>query len=491
MRFPFHRKSAPAATLDLSRRQWLLRQGAALAGAMGVGTLANLTLGTQRAYAGDYQALVCVFLYGGNDGLNTVVPTDSARYNQYAGVRRGLALPQASLLPLAGINYGLHPALSALAPVWAEGRLAPVFNVGTLVRPLTKSAFRALPESSPDLPSNLYSHSDQQIEWETGSTSGLTRSGWGGRGSAILQTTNPVISVAGSTRFGLTDAQSPLVIPGNPGEVFGAYVLTPEAQQYAPFVARKDALNALYAAGQDNDLGEAYATAQRNAFEVSNRLGALVQVEPRGTGAVAAIDTAFAGLVDTDGEFQTGLAGQLYQIAKLIAGSATVGGNKQMFFASLDGFDTHGNQLVAGNPTTGNHAALLKELGDALGAFYNAMKALGLGDAVTTFTQSDFGRTFVPNNSTGTDHAWGNTHLVLGGAVRGGASYGTFPELVLGGNNDVGVDSWELQGRWIPTTSVSQYAATLLGWFGADDTQLNSVLPQLANFGANRRLGFL
>lgn len=480
-----------AKALDMNRRQWLMRNSAGLAGALGLGTAANLTLGTQRAWAGDYQALVCVFLYGGNDGLNTIVPTDSARYNQYAAVRRGLALPQASLLPLAGINYGMHPSLAALAPAWAEGRLAPVFNLGTLVRPMSKAQFRAEPSSSTLVPGNLFSHSDQQIEWETGSSSGLTRSGWGGRASAALGTVNPVISVAGSTRFGLTETVSPLVLPNTPGDSFGAWVLSPDVQQYAPYVARKDALNALYAAGQDTELGEAYAGAQRNAFSVSERLGALVAIEPGGPGALAAIDTAFATLLAGDGELTTGLAGQLYQIAKLIAGSATVGGNKQMFFASLDGFDTHGNQLVAGAPTTGNHANLLKELGDALGAFYNAMKALGLGDSVTAFTQSDFGRTFSPNNSTGTDHAWGNTHLVLGGAVAGGRSYGSFPDLVLGGNNDVGVDSWELQGRWLPTTSVDQYAATLLGWFGANDTQLDSVLPNLANFGANRRLGFL
>lgn len=484
-------RKASSSAIDLGRRRWLLRNGAALAGALGIGSLANLTLGTRPAWAGDYKALVCIFLYGGNDGLNTVVPTDSARYNQYAGVRRGLALPSASLLPMSGIGYGLHPALAGLAPAWAAGDLAPVFNVGTLARPLTKAQFRALPESSPDIPGNLYSHSDQQIEWETASTNPLTRRGWGGAASAALGTVNPVISVAGSTRFGLTESVSPLVLPDTPGDVFGAYVLTPEAQQYAPFVARKQALDVLYAAGHDNDLAEAYATAQRNAFAVSERLGALVGVEPGGPGAVAAIDAAFASLVGGDGEFTTALAGQLYQIAKLIVANATVGGNKQMFFASLDGFDTHGGQLVAGAPSTGKHADLLKELGDALGAFYAAMNTLGLGPDVTSFTQSDFGRTFTPNNSTGTDHAWGNTHLVVGGAVNGGASYGRYPELVLGGVDDVGVDSWELQGRWIPTTSVAQYAATLLAWFGASDAQIDSVLPQLANFGTSRRLGFL
>jgi uncharacterized protein (DUF1501 family) len=478
------------AALSMDRRRWLMRSSAGLAGALGLGTAANLVLGTKRAYAADYKALVCIFLYGGNDGLNTIVPTDSARYSQYATVRKGLALPSASLLPMSGISYGMHPSLQGLAPVWAEGKLAPVFNLGTLYKPMTKAQFRAEPDSSTLLPANLFSHSDQQIEWETGSTSALTRSGWGGRASAALQTLNPVISVAGSTRFGLTDTISPLVLPDTPGETFGAYVLETEAQKYAPNVLRKNALNALYATGQETDLTEAYATAQRNAFSVSERLGGLVAIEPGTTGALAVIDAAFKPLIDGP-ELTTDLAGQLYQIAKLIAANSTVGGNKQMFFASMDGFDTHGNQVAGGAPTTGNHANLLKELGDALGAFYSAMKALGMGDAVTAFTQSDFGRTFTPNNSTGTDHAWGNTHLVVGGAVKGGASYGSFPELALGGPNDVGVDSWELQGRWIPTTSVDQYAATLLGWFGATDSQLNTVLPNLVNFGTNRKLGFL
>ena len=157
----------------------------------------------------------------------------------------------------------------------------------------------------------------------------------------------------------------------------------------------------------------------------------------------------------------------------------------------MGGFDTHGGQAITGSPRLGDHAALLKELGDATAAFYAALKAVGLGDAVTTFTQSDFGRTFAPNNSNGTDHAWGSQHFVLGGAVKGGATYGTYPDLVLGGDNDVGQDSWELQGRWIPTTSVDQYAATLLNWFGASSTQLDTVLPNLQNYGANRTLGFL
>ena len=474
--------------MNAARRRWLLRSGATLAGALGAGTLGNLLLNAKPAYAADYKALVCIFLYGGNDGMNMIVPSDDARYNQYAGVRTGLAIPKASLTPLAGVSYGLHPAMAALGTAWTNGHLAPVFNVGPLAQPLTKAQYRAATANSSILPSSLFSHSDQQILWETGSSDSLTRTGWGGRASEALATVNPVISVAGTARFGLTALQTPLVLPG-PGATFGAYGLQ-ASDTWAPQLARKAAIDALYAQSQDVAIGDTYTAMQRDAFAMSARLAALVKTQPGEAGASAVIDAAFASLT-VGGKVTTGLGQQLYQIAKLVAGNATVQGNRQIFFASMGGFDTHGNQLVTGSPLEGDHARLLKELGNALAAFYAAMQGLGLGSAVTAFTQSDFGRTFAPNNSTGTDHAWGNQHLVLGGAVKGGATYGTYPDLVLGGSNDVGQDSWELQGRWIPTTAVDQYAATLLGWFGASDGQLDTVLPNLKNFGSARKLAFL
>ncbi|HWH84091.1 MAG TPA: DUF1501 domain-containing protein [Burkholderiaceae bacterium] len=479
------------APISPARRAWLrhagIGSGATLAGALGAGTLANL-MSARPARAADYKALVCIFLYGGNDGMNMIVPNDATRYGQYAGVRGSLAIPKASLTPLPGVSFGLHPAMSALAGAWSDGHLAPVFNVGPLVQPLTKAQYRAALANSGSVPDSLFSHSDQQTLWETATASSLTRTGWGGRAAETLATVNPVISVAGSARFGLSTLQTPLVLPG-PGSVFGAYGLQP-SDTWAPQLARKAAIDALYAQPQDVALADAYTAAQRDAFAMSARLGALVAVKPGDPGALPAIDAAFAPLTSA-GRLTTPMANQLYQLAKLIAGNATVQGSRQLFFASMGGFDTHGGQLVTGSPLEGDHARLLKQLGDALGAFYAALKALGLGDAVTTFTQSDFGRTFAPNNSTGTDHAWGNQHLVMGGAVKGGTTYGTYPELVLGGADDVGQDAWELQGRWIPTTSVDQYAATLLGWFGASDAQLDTVLPNLRNFGSARRLAFL
>jgi uncharacterized protein (DUF1501 family) len=477
-----------SSLLNTHRRRWLLGSSATLAGALGAGSLGNLLLGAKPAHAADYKALVCVFLYGGNDGMNMIVPSDAPRYDQYAKVRAGLAIPKASLVGLGGSSFGLHPAMSALGSVWNEGKLAPVFNVGPLFQPLTKAQYRAAAANSEILPDNLFSHSDQQILWETGTTDSLSRSGWGGRAADALATVNPVISVAGSARFGLSATQTPLVLPG-PGSTFGAYAMDP-TETWAPNVAKREAITALYAEAQDLALAEAYTSAQRNAFSMSERLGKLVKVKPGDPDAVAAIDAAFAPIT-SGGKISSSLGNQLYQVAKLIAGNATVQGNRQLFFASQGGFDTHGGQAPTGSPTEGHHAGLLKEVGDALGAFYSAMKALGLGNAVTTFTQSDFGRTFAPNNSNGTDHAWGNQHLVMGGAVKGGTTYGAYPELVLGSDNDVGQDAWELQGRWIPTTSVDQYAATLLSWFGANDGQLDAVLPNLKNFGTARRLAFL
>jgi uncharacterized protein (DUF1501 family) len=469
-----------------ARRRWL----AGAAAALGTGSLANLMLAARPAYAADYRALVCVFLYGGNDGMNMVVPTDATRYGQYAAVRGALALPQASLVPLGSSNFGLHPAMAALQPVWGAGQLAPVFNVGPLYRPLTKAEYRAA-TGAPDLPDSLFSHSHQQTLWESGTTDAQARTGWGGRASEALGTVNPVISLAGNGRFGLSALSAPLVLPA-PGGTFGAYEMDAAAvASWAPRAARKNALDALYAGeatALDNRLVDAAAVMHRDAFEKAARLGDLVKSAP-GAAANAAIDAAFASLI-SDGELTSKVAEQLYQVAKLVVGNATVQGNRQIFFVQMGGFDTHGGQVSGSDATAGTHAALLGQLGTALAAFQTALNKLGLGPQVTTFTQSDFGRTFAPNASLGTDHAWGNHHLVMGGAVQGGRTYGTYPQLELAGPDDVGVQTWERQGRWIPTTSVDQYAATLLRWFGAGDGTLQAVLPNLHNFGATN-LGFV
>lgn len=479
---------AAAAHLPLSRRQWLRRSGGLLAGALGAATVGQLALGTQPAYAADYKALVCVFLYGGCDGLNAVVPTD-ARYAQYAGVRGALALPASSLVGLNGSAYGLHPSLAALQPFWNDSTLAPVFNLGPLFKPLTKDEYRAQPDGSELVPDALFSHSDQQVEWETATSDAMTRTGWGGRASAVLNTANPVISLGGSGRFGVEALRSPLVLPG-PGAYFGAYGIGPGDIGWEPNRLKREAIDALYAQSQPLVLGTAYQNQQTNAFQMSARLADIVGSVPGDANSSPQIDAAFAPLI-VNGQVTTHLGQQLYQVAKLVRANAQVQGNRQVFFAQQGGYDTHSGQVADNDSTQGLHANLLRELGDALAAFQRAMNNLGMAQMVTAFTQSDFGRTFAPNSSGGTDHAWGNNHLVLGGAVKGGQTYGSYPTLVLGGQDDVGVDDWELQGRWIPTSSVDQYAGTMLGWFGASSAQIDTILPNLANFGSQRSLGFL
>ena len=474
--------------LMLDRRRWLKWGGASVAGAFGAGTIASLLQNPVQAQANNYRALVCIFLYGGNDGQNMVVPTDTARHNQYAGVRQTLALPRGSLIPLSGTDLGLHPSMAALAPICTARKIAPVVNVGPLFGPLTKAEYRSLPDTHQLIPDNLFSHSDQQIEWEASSASSLERTGWGGRATSTMGTVNPVISVGGNGHFGLSALGTPLVLPG-PGGTFGVNNLSGTS---ASVVARKAALEAMYQSanlGSSNVMLDAYARQQRTAFDMSTRLGSLVRVQPS-VASPTAIDTAFAPLTDAGGNITTDLGRQLYQVAKMVQGRATVQGDQQLFFAQQGGFDTHNEQIAGEVVLNGEHARLMKTLADAMACFYNAMAAIGMSNNVTLFTQSDFGRTFAPNSSSGTDHAWGNHHLVMGGAVTGGAVYGTYPDLVLGGPSDVGVDSWELQGRWLPTTSVDQYAATLLRWFGASDPQLATILPNLANF-STRNLGFL
>ena len=443
--------------------------------------------GAQAQAAPTFKALVCIFLYGGNDGMNMVVPRDTTRYTQYFNVRNpgGLALPQGALVPV-GTDYGLHPAMSALAPAWAEGALAPVFNVGPLFQPLTKAQFRNPAGTGKTLPDSLFSHSDQQIQWETGHHDVYLSTGWGGR--AAQARTSTVMSVGGNGRFGLSDSSAPLVLPG-PGSSFGIEGYFGGTQHGR----RRTALDALYAEADTHQLHGAYAAQQRDAFSVATLLEPTLRINP-GDNPGESINTAFAPVISGSG-LTSGLANQLYQIAKIIkyrstAAPMSVGTERHVYFATLGGFDTHGDQVASGSPQTGQHADLMKELADAMAAFHNAMKAEGLGNNVVQFTQSDFGRTFVPNSSRGTDHAWGNHQLVVGGGVNGNATFGTYPALLVRGPDDVGQDSWENEGRWIPTTSVDQYAATLLKWSGLNDVQLGAVLPNLGNF-STRDIGFM
>jgi uncharacterized protein (DUF1501 family) len=475
--------SPAAAAVDAQRRRLLGWGGASLASALGLSAAGSLGLSSASAATDDYKALVCLFFFGGNDGLNMVTPRDATRHAQYSAVRGPLALPRASLVPL-GADYGLHPSMDALAPAWAEGALTALHNVGPLFAPLTKTQYLAAAAGDPLVPDSLFSHADQQLLWEAGASRVSARTGWGGRASALLGTTNPVISFGGNALFGLSEFVSPWALPG-PGTSFG-----PEGfYDYPPVVARRLALTKMMSVREKNPLAEAYAAQQRSAFALETRLAGLFDFNPNPAADPSGITAAFAPLIN-GGSLTTELSRQLYQVARFVGNRTQVQGTRQIFFVQLGRFDTHVDQIGA-NATDGTHAELLKIAADGMAAFWRAIKALGMQDRVTLFTQSDFGRTFAPNDRQGSDHAWGNQQLVLGGAVNGNTTYGRYPTLVLGGPDDVGVEPWELQGRWLPTTAVDQYAATLLRWWGLNEGQLDTALPNLANFASARDLGFL
>lgn len=451
-----------------TRRDFLLRSGALGAGALASRLMPLTALGlaaeAQAQAAGDYRALVCVFLYGGVDGNNLVVPMDSGGYAQYSAVRTvasGVNLAQAELLGIQPANaaspYGLHPDLSDIHPLFAQGKLAILANVGPLNEPTTKANYFT------KRPDNLFSHSDQQNQWQSSVSSGPSRSGWGGRLADQMAGQNaafPVItSIAGSSLFIAGNATSPLALPTSGGLALQGFNGAAAAN------ARLASMQAILGADRDNTFVKAAGDITSQALSLSS------VVNPILTSGGSAIQGLFAGQ-------SSSIAQQLLQVAKLIEARSQTGARRQVFFVALGGFDTHSNELAV-------LANLLGQLSPALRSFYDATVQMGVANQVTTFTLSDFGRTFQPASGAGTDHAWGNHHFVLGGAVRGGQMFGRYPILARAGPDDA-----DTAGRWIPTTSVEQYGATLARWFGVSPPGLAAVFPNLALFSPND-LGFL
>jgi len=462
-------------TLDASRRAFV-RQAAALSLA-GPATPFLLNLSAigeaAAATAPDYKALVCVFLFGGNDYANTLVPYDNAGYATYAAQRPGLAYAQSALTSTAlvpatplpnGAQYALAPELAKLLPLFDAGRMAVMLNVGTLVQPTTKAQYQT---NSVPLPPKLLSHNDQQSYWQAAFPEGAT-SGWGGRIGDLLQSGNG------------TAALTCINCAGN-----AVYLTGRNAVQYALATSGPIALNA------------------RNSLQGSAAAGALLQQLVRGGGAhemqaalgavgtraldlYAQVSAALAAAPATATVFpaaadpQSSLGAQLQLVAKMIAVSSQLGAKRQVFFVSTGRFDTHDGLSTL-------HPTLLTNLADALRAFHDTTAELGVDRQVTTFTASDFGRALTANND-GTDHGWGGMHFVLGGAVNGGRYYGLNPVLANGGPDDIG------QGRLIPTMAVDQYAATLASWFGVSATDMSTVLPNIGRFSSSAlgtNLGFV
>jgi len=453
---------------DKSRRHFIQR-GAALT-ALGLGARWNLidfVSPAQAQTANDYKALVCVFLFGGNDGNNTIVPYDTAGYAQYASVRSsasGIQLAQSALLPIqparSATPYGLHPNLPELATLFSQRKLAILANVGTLTQPTSKSQYIA-----GQVPLSLYSHSDQQAQWQSSISSAAAGTGWGGRIADRLVPLNPagfpvVMSLDGATLFTTGASTSPLSIPSAGSFALAGY------NGSAASAARLAALKQFLAAPSSNQLVMAANSLGAQALDLSAVMNPILA---NANSTVAPIFAPLSG---------NATAQSLLQIAKTIEARAVTGARRQIFFVGLGNFDTHANQA----PTQAN---LLAELSPALKAFYDATVALGVSGQVTTFTLSDFGRTFQPASGGGTDHAWGNHQFIIGDAVKGGDLYGQFPTLALGGPSDA-----EVRGRWIPTTAVDQYGATLARWFGVADADLASVFPNIGRFGSSD-VGFM
>jgi uncharacterized protein (DUF1501 family) len=458
----------PTIHPDNASRRAFLRRGAALSLAAGATpwALSLAAMGeAAAATATDYKALVCVFLYGGNDQSNTLVPYDSPSYAAYQGLRSNIALDRNALAgtvlnpatPLAGARqYALAPGLAPLLPLFDAGKLSVVLNVGTLVRPTTKAQYTA---GSVQLPPKLFSHNDQQSYWQASSPEGAT-SGWGGRLGDLYASGNgnatfTCVSVAGNAVYmsGKSAVQYQ-VTPNGPVPVAG--IKTP-----------------LFGSAACSQVLQALMTQPRTHLFESE----YTRVTSRSIAANDQLSAALAG-VNVATAFPAGnsLGDQLRMVARMIAARGATGAKRQVFFVSLGGFDTHDSLATA-------HPALMASVGNALAAFYQATLELGVADQVTTFTGSDFGRTLV-SNTDGSDHGWGNMQFVLGGGVLGRSFVGTPPVPANNGPDDVG------QGRLLPSIAVEQYAATLAGWFGVSTSDQASVLPNLGNF-TTRNLGFM
>lgn len=459
---------------NASRRAFFKRASAlSLAGiatpwALNLATMAEASAAT----ASDYKAMVCIFLYGGNDYANTLVPYDSLSYNSYQTLRPALAYARSSLsatvltptsapVDSAGVSrqFALAPELAQLLPLFNAGKMGALLNVGTLVQPTTKTQF--LNKSVP-LPPKLFSHNDQQSVWQSSSPEGAS-SGWGGRMGDLFEAGNgnatfTCVNVSGNAVFLSGKEAVQYQVSAN-----GSVPFTGLKAPLFGSTACSDALRTLITQNRGHLLENEYNIVTQRSIDADSVLTSALANSPP-------INTPFPA--------NNSLAAQLNMVARMIASASTLGAKRQVFFVSLGGFDLH-NSLVA------DHPGLLKTVADAMAAFYQATAELGVENQVTSFTASDFGRTLTANND-GSDHGWGNMHFVLGGAVNGKQYYGSAPILANNGPDDVG------QGRLLPTTSVDQVAATLGKWLGISDSALLDLLPNLANFDSSRRnLGFV
>ncbi len=454
-----------------SRRAFLSRAahlGAAGAAAPLLGSLGFLSEAAAAASVTGYKALVCVFQYGGNDHLNTLIPYDSASHSAYMATRPRIGVARANLAPTAltttnsmsGLEFAFHPALQPFAPAFAQGKIAALLNIGALVEPTTKAQYTS---RSVRLPPKLFSHNDQQSYMQSFEPEGADV-GWGGRMGDLIQAGNGTAALTCISLAGRS-----LYLTGN---------------SVMPYTAQPSSVNDLLST--DDLFGSALAYDTMRALMTSDQNPSWIAQEHArvASRAVALGDTINTALSQApDASFTTFTAGnkvsdQLKMVARLISVGPSLGLKRQVFFVSQGGYDTHSGQL-------NTHPGLLTTLGEALAEFHAATVQIGMENQVTTFTASDFGRS-AGDNGDGSDHGWGSTLFVMGGAVKGGRIYGTPPAIGIGTNDEV------VGGRMLPTTSIEQMAATLGLWFGVPASDLPLVLPNLSNFNSSQwNLGFL
>ena len=454
----------------INRREFLKKTGAAAAATTAFAHVPGMAfaqgMGTGAPF-NDYKALVCLFMFGGNDAYNMLVPRSNAEYNAYAASRQNLAVLQNDLLPINpltsdGADYGLHPSMGGVQNLFEQGRAAFIANMGPLVEPTTKTEYF---NGSVTLPPQLFSHNDQQDQWHSLKGAGVSSTGWAGRVADLIRTnvvnqqiaTN--VSLFGSSLFQSADETIAYVMgPTGPVEFTG---FSSSGDPDDLFYQQRLAFERVIEANYNTVYERAYAEIQQRAVDTVDLVtNALAQPPAQN------ITTVFP---------QSQLGNQMRTVAQMIAVRDTLQMERQVFFVATGGFDTHDDQNQ-------NQPGLLAGISDSVAAFYDAMTEIGMADDVTLFTQSDFGRTLTSNGD-GSDHGWGGHQLVVGDAVAGREIYGTYPDLALNSDDDVG------GGRMIPTTSADQYAATLAKWFGIDDADLGMVAPNLGNFVV-RDLGF-
>ena len=448
----------------MQRRDFLKRSLVGLGGASSLwATTSQFNLVNAATSANsftDYKALVCVFLLGGNDSLNMLIPTDQRAYDQYAATRQNLAVARNAALPIKVTNtqyssVGLHPSLAALHTIYEQGNMALVANVGPMIEPVSKADILT---GRVMLPPQLFSHSDQQNHWQTAHPQQAALTGWAGRMADMLSDgTEPLsmnLSMAGNNLWQTGSQVLPFALSSQGAEILEG--INPDEEWQRPNAAFLDRIHA----NTEGMFASQFAAMVDRTRTTGGLVNSALALGPE-------LSTAFPA---------TRFAEQMRLVANMISVQQHLNQPRQIYFVAMGGWDTHDNQLA-------DHPALLSELANGMAAFYNATAELGVSEQVTAFTASDFGRTLTSNGD-GTDHGWGGNHIVLGGAVQGADIYGQLPQMSLGSDDDLG------DGRIIPTLSVDQYAATLAQWFGLADNELTEILPNLNNFNQHN-LGFL